>query len=164
MNMKLAGLFGGLMALCALEACLVVQNVDCTQPANKTDPACTGNGGSGGNGTGGDTTSSSSSSGKGGAGGGVGGMAGAGGAPACLGCSGLADGMMGTACAGSQALYDEAKACTCERAAMDAMPGCKDVCLANRCAGMASTPECDKCLVQGACAGAAAACANDPNN
>lgn len=154
---KVTMLFGSLMALYALEACVVVSSVDCSK--TPTDPTCTGNGGSGGNGTGGDTTSSSSSS-SSGKGGGGGGTAGAGGS-ACVGCASFASDGMGTLCDASKPIYDAARACTCDQAAADPMPGCKDVCGDNRCMGMASSPECDKCLLQGPCAADTAACAND---
>jgi len=134
-------------------------------------------GGSGTSSSSASSSSSSSTSGTGGMGGGgmggVGGMGGAsvggtggmgGGAPACSKtcADAITDGLV--VCMDSPAslqLYNALVACMCERAAMDPMPGCKDDCVDNLCAGMDVTTDCGKCVQTGACMSEFGVCASD---
>lgn len=123
-----------------------------------------GDGGGGSGGSGGDG-STSSSSGGGTAGAGVGGMGGMGGsAPTCSKTCGDAITNGDAVCTDSPAslqLYQALAACSCERAAMDPMPGCKDVCADNLCAGADPSADCGKCVQSGSCAMEFGACAGD---
>lgn len=125
-----------------------------------------GNGG-GGNGGEGNTTNVSSSSGSagagvGGAGGGAGGAGGGSGACAKTCADAVTDGV--PVCESSPAsvgLYDALAKCSCERAAADPMPGCKDVCADNLCAGLDFSMDCGKCVQTGSCATEFGACSSD---
>ncbi len=142
-------LLAGAMGLFVLEACIVVNPVDCA--ATPTDPTCLGNGGSAGNG-------GEGVAGKGGAGGtaGKGGAGGAGGA-ACEDTCIAAVSLEVAACAGSKGepFYTALAECTCKTAAPD---GCAADCGDNRCMGMTSSAACDDCIQKGACMNALADC------
>jgi len=126
-----------------------------------------GNGGSAGSG-GKDTASSSSSSGTAGSGGaagaGVGGGGGAGGAGACAKTCAEAITNSTPVCDTSMAsaeLYKALATCSCDQAAADPMPGCKDVCGMNLCTGAAPDADCGKCVQTGNCSMAFGACSAD---
>jgi hypothetical protein len=123
-----------------------------------------GGGGSGATG-GGSSSSSSGTAGTGGtAGAGVGGNAGAGGAPACAKTCGEAVTDMVPVCDTSPAsldLYKALSACSCERAAADMMPGCKDLCADNLCTGGMPSADCGKCVQTSTCSTEFGACAGD---
>lgn len=128
-------------------------------------PSGGGNGG-GGNGGEGNTGNTTNTGGKGGsAGAGVGGAGGgAGGAPACAKtcADAVTDGTpVCESSPASVALYDALAKCSCEQAAADPTPGCKDVCADNLCAGMDFTADCGKCVQTGACTMEFGACSSD---
>jgi hypothetical protein len=131
-----------------------------------TTPNGGGNGGNGGEvttgGNGGAGVGSTSSSSGGGAGGGTGGT---GGAPACAKtcAEAITEGV--AVCDSSPAsldLYNALAACSCDRAANDPMPGCKDLCGDNLCmAGGTPSADCGKCLQSGNCMAEFGACSSD---
>lgn len=123
-----------------------------------------GNGGTGGTGGEGNATTSSSGTAGAGVGGAGGGTGGTGGAPACAKtcAAAVTDGVpVCDTSPGSKMLYDELAQCSCERAAADPMPGCKEVCADNLCAGMDFTTDCGKCVQTGSCMPEFGACAGD---
>ena len=119
--------------------------------------------GSGGGGSGGTAGSSSTGdAGNGGIGGmGEGGAGGGGGSAECVNtCIEVATDNTLTPCAGSDAekLWTALMTCVCMTTGVD---GCADVCQDNRCLGMPSTADCDKCLNQGACSDELATCSTN---
>lgn len=152
---KIGLLLAGALGLVVLQACVFVE-VDCSK--TPTDPSCTGDGGAGG-------SAGEGTAGKGGSGtagmGGKGGAGGVGGAPACVNtCIEVASDNTLTPCAGTPAemAWTTLSACTCKTAGAD---GCADVCADNRCMGMTSTAECDKCVQTGACSDELTACTSN---
>jgi len=144
------------VSMLVLGGCVIVGN---------TPGGGNGGGGSGGEvstgGAGGKGVGGAGGAGVGGAGGGTGGT---GGAPACVKTCAEATTVGAPVCESSpasKALYDELAKCSCERAAADPMPGCKDVCADNLCMGMDFTTDCGKCIQTGSCMPEFGACAGD---
>jgi hypothetical protein len=64
-------------------------------------------------------------------------------------------------CEPSKPIFEALIDCACNRSSVDPMPGCKDVCEDNWCAGADPTSDCGLCIQIGYCNQELEACAFD---